>query len=198
MRSLVPTPILGWLLRTWRTRDMISLLSKDIFDFFGHFSLDFVLEGRFSSSLYATFHFWKGSFLNTTFNTSPHFSQKILCHFFHTTPHLMMSTRPRTHIGWWTSPPIQTTSLLVYRVMRWRVHHKWFQRTSSHDNNTRTNNSIFYFTSFLWIQVLYLAGYPFHLTYNLSLLHFNTFSTLKKRGFVHCHLLQVPGVKGTL
>ena len=81
--------------------------------------------------------------------------------------------------------------------MRWRVHHESFQRTSSHDNNTRTNNSIFYFTSFLWIQVLYLAGYPFHLTYNLSLLHFNTFSTLKKRGFVHCRLLQVPGVKGT-
>lgn len=38
-------------------RDMISLLSEDVFDFFGHFSLDFVLEGRFSSSLYATFHF---------------------------------------------------------------------------------------------------------------------------------------------
>ena len=36
---------------------MIRLLSKDVFDFFGHFSLDFVLEGRFSSSLYATFHF---------------------------------------------------------------------------------------------------------------------------------------------
>mgnify|MGYP007020688496 CR=1 FL=1 len=179
MRSLVPTLILGWLLRTWRTREMSRLLSKDVFDFFGHFSLDFVLEGRFSSSLYATFHFWKGSFLNTTFNTSPYFSQKILCHFFHTTPHLMMSTRPRTHKGWWTSPPIQTTSLLGDRVMRWRVHHESFQRTSSHDNNTRTNNSIFYFTSFLWIQLLYLAGYSFHLTYNLSLLRFNTFSTLK-------------------
>ena len=39
---------------------------------------------------------------------------------------------------------------------------------------------------FLWIQLLYLAGYPFHLTHNLSFCRFKTFSALKYDASARC------------
>ena len=85
----------------------------------------------------------------------------------------------------WRTPTKNTTSRLIRTPTCWSIHFETFQTTSYHDGVSSTSTHVT-LNLFLWIQLLYLAGYPLHLTYNLSFCRFKTFSTLEYEDSSNC------------